>query len=460
MFSDFGKSFNRGKMIALVLLALMWAAPANLYGDKKKKAAAPAAPKAPVITGNFSNVVFPLPPAVTRLKYLDYFSAEMADLPKSSEKKVEKKSASWMDRLAGVAPENDSSITGAKRRFQLLTPYGLAVDSKGLLYVADTKVGAIFIFNTENNSVELIKNGAEGHFKAIIGLAMDDNDTLLVSDTDAHHVLVFDSKHKLQTSFGEGVMDNPCGVAIDFENRLLYVVDVGLDQVLVYDADSYKLLRRIGTTGKNHTLTDEGNFSKPTNVAVGKDGLVFVTDTLNDRVEVFDADGNFVRTWGKNGDGPGDFARPKGIAIDSDGHVWVADAMLNRVQAFTPEGYLLLAFGSFGILPGQFQALTGLAIDQKNHRVFTAEQLLGRVQMYRYFTNDEARAELASRQDELKKKAEERAASQPTAPAKAGTAPAAVATPAAETEAPAQPTQRMKLPEPAVPAQAAGTPAK
>ena len=56
-----------------------------------------------------------------------------------------------------------------------------------------------------------------------------------------------------------------------------------------------------------------------------KDGNVYVTDTMNNRVEIFDADGKFISTFGKNGDGPGYFARPKGIAVDSDGHIWVAD---------------------------------------------------------------------------------------------------------------------------------------
>jgi DNA-binding beta-propeller fold protein YncE len=482
MFVDCRNHANRGKFVAVLLLAAMWAAPASLYADKKKKKAAPApVSAAPVAAPTFSDVVFPPAPAVTRMKYLDYFSYEKVDLPK--EKKEEKK-AGWMDRLAGVSPDAEKGPGVQKKRFQLLEPYGVAVDSKGLLYVADTKVGAIFIFNTENNDLTLIKHGVDGHFKALFGLVMDDNDSLLVSDGEAHHVLVFDSKHKLQTSFGEGEMQNPNGMAIDFDNRFLYVADAGLDQILVYDADSYKLLRRLGTTGKNHTLTDIGNFSKPTNVAVDKDGNVYITDTLNDRVEVFDADGNFVRTWGKNGDGPGDFARPKGITVDCDGHIWVADAMLNRIQVFTPEGQLLMAVGGFGILPGQFEALTALAFDKKNNRIFTSEQLLGRVQMYRYFTNAEAKAAIEKRQEDLKKKAEERNGTKPVAdsatspattpastgaPEKSGGAmklpdpPAAQAAPAAAapptaTETPVKSGGAMKLPDP--PAQAAPASAK
>jgi DNA-binding beta-propeller fold protein YncE len=448
--SDIRQKPMRGGTAAamlLLVLAFTWAAPVALYGDqqKKKTAATPEAPS--TSTGvTFAPVVFPAPPAIPRLYYMDYFSAEKPEAP--GPKKKEQKKLSWMDRMAGTSPDADKN-KGQKPRFQLMSPYGLAVDSKGLLYVADTKVGAIFIFNTETNDVELIKHGVHAKFGSIFGLAMDDNDNLFVSDAELRHVLVFNAKHELQAGFGDGTMKDPNGIAIDAENRFIYVADAELDQVLVYDADTYKLLRRIGTAGKDHTLTDPGDFSKPTNVAVDKDGNLYVSDTWNNRVEIFDADGAFIRAFGKNGDGPGDFARPKGIAVDCDGHVWVADAMLNRVQVFTPQGRLLLAMGSFGILPGQFQALTGLTIDKQN-RVFTSEQLLGRTQMFRYTTNAEAKAELERRQAELEKKAQERnSQTEPTAnvkPQQTGEAPAAG--------------QAMKLPEPAVPKQPASPPPK
>lgn len=403
------KPMRRRTVAALLLLvlALTWAAPVALCDKKKKKKEdTSSAPQPPVTPPDFSNVVFPPPPAIARVKYLDFFSAQ---IPDSELNKKERKKSSWMDRMAGTSPDVDRN-GGHKPLFQLLEPYGLAVDSKGRLYVADTKVGAIFIFNTETNEVELIKHGVNAKFGSIFGLAIDDNDDLFVSDGQLHHVLVFDPKHKLQAGFGDGTMRNPNGIAIDTENRFIYVADTERDQVLVYDADSYKLLRTIGTTGKNHTLTDPGDFSKPTNVAVDKDGNLYVSDTLNDRVEVFDADGAFIRTWGKNGDAAGDFARPKGIGVDSDGHVWVADAMLNRIQVFTPEGKFLLAMGGFGIGPGQFAALAGLTVDNKQNRVFTSEQMLGRTQMFRYITNAEARAEFEHRQEELEKKAQDRKA--------------------------------------------------
>jgi DNA-binding beta-propeller fold protein YncE len=319
-----------------------------------------------------------------------------------------------MDRVAGVSEKNDKRIP--KPHYELLTPYGLAVDSKGLLYVADSKVGAIFIFDPETRDVQMIKHGVDAEFNSIFGLAIDDNDQLLVTDGSKHHVSVFNAAHKLKVQFGDAYLMEPCGIAIDSVNRFIYVADTGLDQVLVFDADNYKLLRKIGTPGKQHTLTEPGDFSKPTNVAVDQDGNLYVSDTLNNRVEIFDADGKFIRTFGKNGDGPGDFARPKGIAIDADGYVWVADAMLCRLQVFTPEGNLLMGMGGFGLHAGQFQVLAGVAVDKKN-RIFTSEQLPGRVQMFRYVPNAEAQVEF----DRLKAEAEAKQAQEDLAGANAPT---------------------------------------
>lgn len=382
MTSNTGAKQNRSRKNAvawLVLLSLMLAAPLALFGDKKKKNAAPA--KVPVI--DYSNIVWPNPPAVARIRYQAFYAAQKLSQVETAPTQKSK----WMDRLAGTQPASESG----KVLFQLGEPYGMAVDSKNNLYVADQKVGAIFIFNTENRDAELIKNKTHAHFVRIIGLAMDDGDRLFVSDPGLNHVLVFDANHTATDVISEG-MAEPGSMAIDRENRLLYVSDIKLDQILVYDADSLKLVRKIGTTGHNHELTTPGDFAKPSGLAVDADGNLYVCDTLNDRIEVFDADGKFISTYGKNGDGPGYFARPKGVAIDSDGHIWVADGMQDRVQVFNQQWQLLIVFGGHGLLPGQFQGLVSLASDTKNNRIFTSEIYPGRIQQFRYVTDAEADA--------------------------------------------------------------------
>jgi sugar lactone lactonase YvrE len=382
-----------GFLALLVLLSLGLALPVSVFAGKKKKDA--GAPKAPPVI-DYSNIVWPNPPAVARIKYTTWYAAEkIAQVEAGSDTKK----AKWMDRLAGTQSNTDSP----KFLWQLGEPYGIATDSKGNLYVADQKVAAIFIFNTETRDLELLKNKTHGHFVRIIGLAMDDNDRLFVSDPALSHVLVFSAEHKPEDVIADGLV-SPGGLAIDVENRLLYVADIGLDQVVVYDADTLKLKRKIGTPDTKHASTAPGDFSRPSGMAVDRDGNLYVADTLNNRIEIFDGDGNFIRTFGKAGDGPGYFARPKGVAIDSDNHIWVIDGMQDRVQVFNQEAQLLISFGGHGLLPGMFQGITGITID-KNNRVFTSEIFPGRVQQFRYVTDAEAEQARKEKEAAREKKA-------------------------------------------------------
>ena len=391
-----------GSVTGLLLLALLFSpalANAGKKDKKKKDDAAQAQPAQPPI--DLSKLVWPDPPNQIRLRYLSYFAGQKFETVEETKAKKQ----SWMDRVAGMEAEKDPRMKKRIMPFQLLGPHGMAVDSKGRLYVADQRVGAVFIFNTETRETELIRNGFEAHFKLVNGVAVDDDDRLFVSDGSTHRIMVFNPKHEVVDQISEGLAD-PVGLALDTENRRLYVADTQQDQILVYDADTFKLLRRIGTAGKNHELTTPGDFSGPTGVAVDGDGNVYVTDTMNYRVEIFDADGKFISQFGRHCDGPGCFAHPKGIAVDGDGHIWVADGMLDLLQAFNKDGQLLLFLGGHGHFPGQFMALTNVYVDKQN-RVFTSEQYPGRVQMFRYVSD--AEAEQATKEKE-EQRGNERAA--------------------------------------------------
>jgi DNA-binding beta-propeller fold protein YncE len=402
------------KLLALMILplalSLLSPLPANADKKKKKDDTTQAQPAGPRKFGfDPTTLVWPSPPNIARVRWMDYFAGQKIDYTPPATKKVKQ---TWMDRLAGSKPQEDK-FNPKTFPFQLIGPYGVAIDSKGRAYVADQRVGAIFIFNTETRDTQMIRNGIEAHFGLVNGLAIDDSDRLFVSDGKMKRIMIFNAKHEIENQITEGLVD-PVGLAIDTENRFLYVADTQQDQVIVYDADTLKLLRRIGTGGKNHYLTTPGDFGGPQGVAVDKDGNVYVTDTMNDRVEIFDADGNFISTFGKNGDGPGYFARPKGIAVDSDGHIWVADEVQDRLQVFNREGQLLTYIGmGHGNLPGQFKALVGVAIDKQN-RVFTTEQYPGRMQVFRYVTDAEAAAEKAKKEEQLQKAADQRKAATAT----------------------------------------------
>jgi DNA-binding beta-propeller fold protein YncE len=408
-------SIRRTHKFSAAILLLLVLLPGAAFAGKKKTAPANAPQLQKRVMFDIRKIVWPNPPAVARIKFLEMYTGQQIDWSQfeTGNKKAKQK---WMDRLAGTKPAGDQ-IDWNKIPYQLNRTYGVAVDSKGLIYAADQAVGAIFIFNPETKAVEFIRNGHEAHFGLLNGLAMDDNDRLFVTDDRLREVLVFNSKHEEEGAFGADVLGNPGGLVIDTENRFLYVADTANDVICVFDADTFKLLRKIGTPGKKHQLTDPGTFALPTNVALDSDGNLYVTDTLNARIQIFDADGNFISTFGKRGDGPADFDRPKGIAIDKDGHIWVADAAQDRVKVFDRTGQLLIYFGQHGEYPGQFGAVYGITID-KNNRVIVSEQFPGRVQVFRYVTDAEA--------DQTKKEQAEKSSAAKLAPSASTTATAQV----------------------------------
>ncbi len=406
-------------VMVLVILGITLALPTGLHAGKKKKQEAVEQAPAPKPKIDTTKLVWPQPPEIPRVRYVNYFAGMKIDHSEDTGKKKPKQT--WMDRLAG-SQSQDEKVNIKNFPFQLLGPYGMSVDSKGRLYVADQKVGAIFIFNTETKDTEMIRNGFEAHFGMINSVVVDDSDRLFVSDGKLGKVLVFNAKRQIEDQIKDLV--DPVGLAIDKDNRLLYVVDTQQDQVLVYDADTLKPVRRIGTAGKKHTLTGPGEFALPTDVAVDKDGNIYVTDTLNWRVEIFDGDGNFVKQFGKHCDAIGCFKRPKGIAVDSDGHIWVVDTGLGLIQAYNSDGELLGYVGGPGRNLGQFNDPMGITIDQHN-RIFVSEQYpWGRVQEFRYITDAEA--------EQLKKEKEAqrggaKASNQPPPPAAQQTAEAKTA---------------------------------
>src|ERR1700757_4020808 len=116
------------QFVLAVLLSLTLLAPLPAFGGKKKH----DTPKTQVI--DYSNIVWPNPPAIARIRYQAFYSAEKISQVEAG---METKKAKWMDRLAGTQTQAESG----RVLWQLAEPYGMAVDSKNNLYVADQKVG-------------------------------------------------------------------------------------------------------------------------------------------------------------------------------------------------------------------------------------------------------------------------------------------------------------------------------
>lgn len=123
---------------------------------------------------------------------------------------------------------------------------------------------------------------------------------------------------------------------------------------------------------------DEGEVSRPWGLCVNKEGNILVADRRNNRIQIFNRNGEFQTTFGTKGTGPGEFDLPAGITTDSCGRIVVIDKDNHRVQIFTASGEFLFMFGTFGKECGQFQypwdvavnSLGNIAVtDTRNHRV-------------------------------------------------------------------------------------------
>ncbi len=185
-------------------------------------------------------------------------------------------------------------------------------------------------------------------FVEVAGVASDAQDRVYVFNRGAHPVIVFDRAGRFLGSWGEGVFTRPHGIHIGPDDAV-YCTDDRDHSVRKFTSDG-RLVMTLGTRGKPSDTGVVGldyrtircgapPFNLPTNLAIARDGSLYVTDGYgNARVHCFAPDGRLVFSWGEPGSGPGQFNLPHGIAIARDGTVLVADRENSRVQLFTPRG--------------------------------------------------------------------------------------------------------------------------
>ena len=169
---------------------------------------------------------------------------------------------------------------------------------------------------------------------------------------------------------GDSQFNNPFGIAVGGGGKI-YVADTANNRVQVFDSHGGFL----STVG-------DADLSMPQGIAVDSAGNIYVADTANNSVQVFNSLGNPWLTFGSSGTGNGEFFSPTGIAVDSDGKIYVADTNNNRVQVFNPNGGFLYAFGSSGSGNGQFNRPSGIAVGGGGN-IYVADTFNNRVQVFR-----------------------------------------------------------------------------
>jgi DNA-binding beta-propeller fold protein YncE len=177
----------------------------------------------------------------------------------------------------------------------------------------------------------------------VSGVAINSAGDIFIFHRGERPIIAFNKSGKFLRSFGEGTR-SAHGLRCDAADNV-WATDVVNHTVTQFAPDG-KVLLTLGEKGV--AGEDEKHFDKPTDIAFAPNGDFFVSDGYgNSRVVKFNKSGKFLLAWGKKGTGEGEFNTPHAIRLDSKGNVFVGDRENDRVQVFDQNGKFIRNFGGF-----------------------------------------------------------------------------------------------------------------
>lgn len=280
-------------------------------------------------------------------------------------------------------------------------PYGVEMRN-GTIQVCDTVSGVIHILDLTRQTWTYFTPDGQGRLRKPINVRLDADGTRYVTDTARGQVVIFEPTGLFAGVLGTPGEMRPTDVALAKDR--IYVADLKSETVRVYRKDSRELLFSIpreedkkaaeaveakereakgekdeaeekATIDPANLKTEEApretkpnaKLNSPTNLALGPDGTLYVSDVGYYGVKRYDADGKFLGQIGRHGDAPGEFARNKGIAVDREQRLYVVDAAFENVQIFDAQSNLLLHFGEAESgAEGRMVLPAGLALSYEN----------------------------------------------------------------------------------------------
>jgi uncharacterized protein (TIGR03663 family) len=267
---------------------------------------------------------------------------------------------------------------------QFNSPHGIAIAPDGTLYVADTNNNRIQHFSASGQFLNAWGSFADvtagkslpGTFNQPWAVAVSqDGNFVYVADTWNHRIQKFTSNGTPITMWGTALYDpttndpfgiwGPRGIAVDAQGRV-FVADTGNKRILVYDSNG-KFIQQIGSEGLSI-----GQFEEPVGLAFDSRGYLYVADTWNQRVQVFSPsdDGSIfspIIQWDISGWYGESLDNKPYLAADHQGHIYVTDPEGYRVLEFTSNGEFIHAWGEYGIDTGNFGLATAIAVDYEGH---------------------------------------------------------------------------------------------
>ena len=289
-------------------------------------------------------------------------------------------SAIYFLKLGNEVDKVANSVKGGPPHFSYFiqgdfkTPLDKPMDVSKIgeyVYVTDTNHKQVQVFDTSGNPIfKFGKEGeGKGEFKFPYGITGDKEGNVYVADLFNGKISIFTKKGKFIKYFEEKdstpSIKSPGGLRI-FDKKL-YVTDIESKKVIVFSLDGKKLLEITSGAGKDDVL------NSPNAVTIDQDKNIYVADSGNQRVVIYDKKGKFKRALNGNKDAKGDskFVNPRGLAVDSKGTLYMIDNMTHYVYGFNKKGKQIYQFGGLGGENDQFFLPNGLYIDEKSQLYIT-----------------------------------------------------------------------------------------
>ena len=235
-------------------------------------------------------------------------------------------------------------------------PWGIAFGNDGMWAVADHSNHCVYIFDSKDQVVKTFgaRGNGNGQFNRPAGVAFDDDNHLYVVDHSNHRVQKFNFRIGYVLELGNrgsnhGQLEYPVGISV--HNKRVYVADKDNDRISVFQCDG----------NFSQTIGLSGELNCPFDVAVTNNQLL-VANYSGHCISIFTLDGNYISKFGKCGTGRGDLSKPTSLTIDMYGSIMITERFDHRVSVFNKDGVFIHCFGSEDSAEGQFSYPCGIAL--------------------------------------------------------------------------------------------------
>ena len=290
-------------------------------------------------------------------------------------------------RIVKMTKDEHVTLTfgsGGTGRGQFNLPLGLVTDKHDRIYIADSKNKRIQIFQLTGVEQEALPIAAcepptiEYDSSIIAGLRILDIDYIpddgLYAVTEIDNDLIYRGRKRdilNKYNKNENKLRNPKGLCVLKDGKIL-VADTGNHQ-LQFISPSGINEYQFGVKGK-----DISQFNALEGVAVNRQGYVYVADTKNHRIQVFNADGIYMSSFGERSKesnkkaAPGTFLKPKELVFSTKDELYVLDSGNKRIQIFNTQGQFIREIGSVSD-DVQFVTPIDIAMDERDY-LYVADQ--------------------------------------------------------------------------------------